>query len=85
MTTPKKIISHLIVLIWIIFSLIYIVYDVWSDFKSKQLNQAYQQGKIDTINTLIKEAEQCNPLPVFSDEKQIQLINVSCLQAPATE
>ena len=59
MTITKKLILNIVLVIWIIFSVIYIFYDVWSDFKLKALNQAYQQGRADTINALIQQAGTC--------------------------
>jgi len=66
MAISKKLILNILLIIWISFSIIYIAYDLWSDFKLKELNQAYQQGRIDTINSLIQQAEKCEPISVFS-------------------
>jgi len=85
MTITKKLILNIVLLIWIVFSVIYILYDVWSDFKLKALNQAYQQGRADTINALIQQAEKCDPIPVLSGEKKIEVINVNCLKTSPKE
>ena len=85
MTITKKLILNIVLLIWIVFSVIYILYDVWSDFKLKALNQAYQQGRADTINALIQQAEKCDPIPVLSGEKRIEVINVNCLKTSPKE
>ena len=74
---PKTIL-YFLALLWIVFSIVYIVNDVWRDFKDVQLKQAYEQGRIDTINTLIQEAEKCQPIPVFNQEKEVQLIKIGC-------
>lgn len=66
-------------LIWAIFSAGYIIWDIWTDFKEKQLTQVYQQGRVDTIDEVIKQAQSCQPFPIFSRQTQIQLINVDCL------
>lgn len=79
-TVIQKIALRIIIFLWIIFSLVYIFHDIWSDFKLRQLTQAYQQGKADTINELLRQAEKCDPFSVFSGEKQVQLINVDCLK-----
>lgn len=79
----KKYWPIILVLIWVVFSLVYILNDFWSDFKEKRLLQAYEQGRTDTINTVITEAEKCQPFSVFSGEKQIQLMNLGCPQQPA--
>ncbi len=81
----KKTAIHIIAFVWIIFSIIYTVYDIWGDFKLKELNQAYQQGRTDTINTLIEQASQCNAIPVSSGTTTISVVNVDCLKAAASE
>jgi len=73
----KKIL-YFLVFLWIIFSVVYIVNDIWSNYKNVQLVQAYNQGKTDTINALIQEAEKCQPFSVYSGEKEIQLIRIGC-------
>lgn len=77
-------ILKIILYTWIILSIVYIGYDVWSDFKTNTINQAYLAGKNDTISQLFKEAEkpECQPITVTNNEKQIQVINVACLQQP---
>ncbi|MFH1401554.1 MAG: hypothetical protein ABIG40_01155 [Parcubacteria group bacterium] len=74
----KKIIL-LIGLIWIVFSVVYIAKDLWDDFKINQINEAYQQGRLDTINTLIQATETgCQALPVSNGQKTIEIINAAC-------
>jgi hypothetical protein len=84
MSISKKIIIHTLAIIWFIFSIGYICYDVWSDFKVKALTQAYQQGRTDTVNALIQQAKDCQTVPIFSGETQIQVVDVSCLKAQNT-
>jgi hypothetical protein len=81
MAITKKLILNIILVIWVIFSIIYIIHDLWSDFKVVKLNQAYQQGRIDTINELIRQAQTCQQFPVFSGEKRVNLINIDCLKS----
>lgn len=79
--TPK-IILHILALLWIIFSLIYISWGIWDNYKSVQLSRAYEQGynqgREDTIRQLVLEAEKCQAFPVIIDEKQIELIKTDC-------
>ncbi|MCX6759186.1 MAG: hypothetical protein NT012_01260 [Candidatus Nealsonbacteria bacterium] len=42
------------------------IWDIWSDFKNVQMSNAYNQGKMDTINILITEAEKCEPVPILA-------------------
>jgi len=75
----KKTILYFLVFFWLVFSISYIFWDVWNDFNMRQLSNAYQQGATDIINRLIIESEKCQLIPIFSGEKQVQLINVNCL------
>jgi len=68
----------LILLFWVVFSVVYIGNDIWSNYKKVQLVESYNQGKADVINYLVLEAEKCEAIPVFSGEKEIQLIGVDC-------
>lgn len=68
----------------ILFSLVVIflaAYFFW-DISLKIINKIRWQGYAIAINGIIREAEnpECRPFNVFSGEKQIQLINVNCLQ-----
>jgi hypothetical protein len=76
----KKIIFKLVIFFWIVFSVVFILYDVWSDFKTKELNQAYQSGGTDTVNYLIQQAKNCQVVPVRSGDTQIQVVDTSCLK-----
>lgn len=71
----------LAIILWMVFSIGYICWDVWNDFKVKSVSQAYQTGRNETVNQLISQAEnkECQPFSVFTDQKQIQLINIVCL------
>lgn len=70
------------VILWLVFSAVYIGWDLWNDFKNNYLAAAFLAGKEETVNSLIKQAEneQCQPFNVFSGEKTIGLINVACLK-----
>ena len=74
----KKTILCLILFLWVVFSVVYIINDIWSNYRDVQLVAAYNQGKTDTINTLIQEAEKCQSFSVFSGEKEIQLMKFGC-------
>ncbi|MFW6220194.1 MAG: hypothetical protein ACOC3X_00825 [Nanoarchaeota archaeon] len=76
----KKTIIYFIVIIWVIFSVFYIMFDIWTDFKEKENILAYEQGKIDTLNAVIKEAKTCNEITISNEQDQISIISVDCLE-----
>jgi len=77
-TLSKKTIGSLVLFLWLVFSIVYIASDIWNNYKKIQLTAAYNQGKTDTINALIKEADKCQPVSIFGEEKDIQLMNLNC-------
>lgn len=76
------ILKRVSLLLFIVFALIYIGYDLYSDFKAKYINQSYLSGKTDVISMIIKEAEkpECQPVSVYNEQKTVQLININCLK-----
>jgi predicted negative regulator of RcsB-dependent stress response len=82
MTFTKKNIIIGIVILWVVFSFAYIVWDMWSKFQANVAQSAYQQGAQDVIGQLIQAAEDpnCAPIPVFAGEKQVELISTACVK-----
>lgn len=80
--------QQLALLVWIIFSVMYILFDIYQGFQAGMLNQAYLSGKTSTAQALIEKAEDpsCKPFNVYIGEKKVDLINVACLtQSAPTE
>jgi hypothetical protein len=77
-TLSKKTIGGLILFLWLVFSIVYITSDIWNNYKKVQLAAAYNQGKTDTINALIEETDKCQPVSIFGEEKETQLMKLDC-------
>ncbi len=76
----KKTITTIFLVLWFVFSVVYIAVDSWNNFKNFKLKAAYQQGLAESINTIIKESEKCSPISLYNNDKQIQIISLACLQ-----
>ena len=74
--------KQLFVLLWVAFSIIYISWDIYNDVIVNMYNKGFLQGKAFAINSLIQETEKedCQPIPIFNDQKKVYVINVECLQ-----
>lgn len=79
----KKIALYAFAVLWIIGSIVYIAYDIWSDYKIREVGVAYQQGYSTAVNDLIQQAGKCEVFPVNSGTTKVELINVSCLKKAA--
>ena len=82
----KKFILKLLLILWLIFSVGYIGWNMWSNFKNALIRQAYQQGVADAVNQLIQEAESsdCKSVRVFNKDqkKDVELINTKRVTSP---
>lgn len=71
-----------LLVLWAVFSFVYISYTIYANFRDQVVQGAYIAGKNDTINALIQQAEnkECKPFNIFSGEKKVDLVNILCLQ-----
>jgi len=72
----------IIVIAWIIFSFIYIIYDICGYISNELIKKFYLRGMAQVSADLIQRAEdkECSPFTVNLGQKQVQLINVTCLK-----
>jgi hypothetical protein len=73
-------ISATLLVLWIVFSVCYIGYDLWQEIKQLPVEQAYNNGKADTLSAVVSNAQTCTPMTVNSALGSAQLVNVACLQ-----
>jgi hypothetical protein len=78
----KKTILYSLISLWVFFSIVYIANDIWLNYRNVQMVRAYEQGKeqgrAETITSLLREAEKCEPVPIFIGEKETRLIEIGC-------
>lgn len=77
-------ISMLIIIIWVIFSAVYIIQDKWQDYQLTQMQRAYQNGITDSVRTLMAESAKCNKIPLYYGNQTVEVIALSCL-SPSKE
>lgn len=74
--------------LWVVFSFLYITWNIYEGFKLNVMQNAYIAGQNDTVAKLLEHAsnKECKPFNVYAGDKKADLINVSCLQkAPQAE
>jgi hypothetical protein len=70
------------IIAWIVISVSYIWYDVWSDFKVNIIQSSYQKGVTDTLGQVIVESEKwCTWFDVTITDKKANLVNTKCLES----
>lgn len=80
----KRNLLTLLVVLWVLFSVAYIVRDQWMKFQTVTLNNAYQSGAKAAIHTIITASDGCKGVPLFEGDKKVTFVSVDCLKPPAT-
>lgn len=75
----------ILAIIWIVFSIFYIIKDQWEDFQLSKMQQSYQNGVSDSVRTLITESAKCNKIPLYYDNQTIEMIEISCISENKNE
>jgi hypothetical protein len=77
--------GELVLIVWILFSIMYVAQDVYKDLRSLPVETAYTKGKTEVINSVVSSAQKCQPFNVASQAGTAQLINVACIKAAAPQ
>ncbi len=77
--------SATLLVLWIVFSVCYVGYDLWQEIKQLPVEQAYSNGKADTLSAVVSNSQSCKPVSVTSALGAAQLINIACLQQAAAK
>jgi hypothetical protein len=74
--------QQIAIAVWLVFSLLYVLSDIWTGFKVGIMENSYVAGKTDTAKALIEQAQNpdCKPFNVYVGDKKVDLINVKCVQ-----
>ncbi|MFA5248007.1 MAG: hypothetical protein WC415_02045 [Patescibacteria group bacterium] len=81
MKISKKLVILAVAILWVIFSLGYIGWDIWSDFKVNQLNNAARSGYSQAILDVGAQAEKCQEVPLnLGENKTMSIVSVECLK-----
>jgi len=72
----------IILIVWIVFATIYVIIGEYNRIQNFVAQRAYNAGLTTAVTEIIKQSENCQPVPVNVDELSAQLINLDCLQQP---
>ena len=81
--SKKPPVLKVILIVWIIFASLYVVYGEYTRLNVLVAKRAYNSGLRDAVNQLIDEAQSCQPIPVTSGDRRVDLISLECLKPPA--
>ncbi len=72
-------------ILWLVFSVLYVGYSQWLSFRANQLQRPYNQGLSDAVSRVIEESKTCKAFPVNVGENKVTLVNIECLKQPEAE
>jgi hypothetical protein len=75
---------RVIFILWIIFATIYVIIGEYNRVQNLVAQRAYNAGISSAVSQIITESQKCQPVPVNVDDLKASLINLDCLQKPAT-
>ncbi len=77
----KKIsISKTLLILWLIFSILYVCWSEWSRFRFYVMQNSYNRGIEDAVGKVIQEAKACKAFPVNVGDQKATLVDVDCLK-----
>lgn len=86
MTKSKKpIVLKVILIVWVIFTTLYLIYGEYSRLNNYVAQSAYKKGYQDSIMRLVSESSSCQPIPVGIGGQNVDFIALNCLTPPASE
>lgn len=77
-------IKGIILSVWVIFSVGYISWDLYSEVKLNAMKSAYTQWQTDVVTSLFKEVDAAwcqKPITVNLGAQKVDLVNMTCLQS----
>lgn len=65
--------------LWILFSVPYVFYSQYNVLKKVIADSAYERGLASAVSQLIRQAQNCEPIPVRLSDQSVEVINVECV------
>lgn len=78
-------VKQILIFLWIIFSLLYILFDLYKDAVVGMYNKGYLVGKEETLSVVATNVsnEKCETITIQTPKGGVEVINVACLQQQA--
>lgn len=75
--------GKILLIVWVVFSICYVIYNEYSRLQNYVGERAYNAGITTAVNQLIEQTKSCQPIPVTSGNQKVQIISLDCLKNPA--
>jgi hypothetical protein len=85
MVKCKHPVGKIILVVWLIFSILYVGLSQYQYWRNVVARNAYERGLQDAVVEVMRQAQECNAFPVTLGDQGVQLVNIACLQQPEEE
>jgi hypothetical protein len=72
--------KKIILIVWVVFSILYVAYNEWNRFSTYVMQRSYEQGITDAVSQVIQQSQACKAFPVNVGQNKATLLNVDCLK-----
>ena len=77
MKTERPILK-IVLIVWVLFSILYVGYTQYKYFTSYVAQSSYQKGLTDAVTQVMQQAQACKAFPVTYGVQSVNLISTSC-------
>jgi len=77
MKTERPILK-IVIIVWVIFSVLYVIYTQYQYLVNYVGQNAYQRGLTDAVAQVIQQAQTCKEFPITIGNQGVNLINTAC-------
>ncbi|MBN1258608.1 hypothetical protein JXA05_02535 [Candidatus Peregrinibacteria bacterium] len=68
----------ILLILWLVFSIIYVGWGEWSRFKTNVMERSYAAGRAEAIQQVIAESMKCKVFTMNVGETRANLVNIDC-------
>jgi hypothetical protein len=76
----KQDILKTVLIVWLMASTAYVVYDIYDNFRIKSAQAAYQQGYVDSAREVIEKVSEANcvPIEIRTGDESVAVVAGTC-------
>lgn len=77
----KKNIIIIGIIVWLLATTSYVIYDIWNDYKINGVEKAYEAGMAEMATKTIEATENssCEAIPIYAGEKKTTIVSARCI------
>lgn len=84
MNFDKQDIAKTALVVWLMISTLYVLYDLYDNYRVKGTQAAYKQGYADSVADVITKVgdADCQPIEIRKEDRSVEVMAAECRTAP---